>query len=125
MSRYLVLHRSYFDRGGYEINGCRYEPVGGSKSVHLYSTIKNACKIAMDPHAFSFGNGKPQRDDRARSKILLFDPARLMEITADDLHVIAGAGADREDDIVIAERQIQLWSDRLRGLVEASHGSDE
>lgn len=131
---YLVMHREtqlsvsdYFDDGADESRwtgieglyamGCHlYDLAGTPTRPHLYKTLANASRVARDRWAFMSPDKERKTNERSTSKILLFDPTRLLEVTED---VLAETRCpDRENDIVIAERQIQLWSERLRELVD-------
>jgi hypothetical protein len=93
----------------FQIGDYLYNVYGGTRRPYLYKTLKNASKNATNPGVFAHGIKRPS--ERHLHKVMLFDPSRLLEVTEDT--IIETLAKDREDDLVIAERQIQLWSDRL------------
>ncbi len=111
------VRRGMAAQGIYVIGDHLYSPMGTSERPHLYKTIANAGRVARDQWAFMSPDKNRQVNERKNNKILLFEPSRLLEVTEDVL--LDTPNQDRDDDLVIAERQIQLWSERLRALVEA------
>lgn len=130
MPTYLVLHREsdltvdeffadttpeerarFFATGEvFQIGDYLYNVYGGTRRPYLYKTLANANRNAVNPGVFTH-RIKSRPSERERHKVMVFDPTRFLEVMEDPL--LGTKAPDREDDIVIAERQIQLWSERL------------